>query len=855
MSSDQPRTRHRVARYAMDDAAYAPSSASSSENSDRGTQSHYSSSRRVLAHVLARKERDAKQMHQLLKLTFTKLDEESQRATDAERRAAECLVRARAAIDARAQSDADAATARTELAMYKIQLDQAQREIFRAQEMLTGLEARRHDAEEDAARARSVARKLQEERAVEAAREEGKQQGWNEGLRRGMLLGRQEAEEELLRSRRRDQDIRREQQNLRPRSRGRRVDEPLHTRVVFDEPRPSEESSSDHVTPPSRVRNGRYTPDILPQTQAPTGPNRVPPFRHRGSSSDLAPSIRRRQQNEDTPRQRSRSRPPLDTPTPPAAVPEPARSRPYTPHEDSTPSLIHPIPVPASASSSSHLLRPSPSPSPSPSQVRHTPVQIPPDNWIPRAQDAAGDGRLSIFLPPPHELVEPLRHPNGPYAIAATPEEGSPAVVPPPPDLSPSPPTHVYAPTPPPPDLVPSTPQTPRRGRSRHPREHEYEYAYAPAPPPPDLEPRPPSRARDYAGVTAQPPPPPDLHAPNRIAKVQSNHSRASTHLSEFDLLAPVDQPREAQQEQEEDELEYVDAPTEPIPRQPIAPQNPPLQRRRATYDRRPTRGPPPPRRIVLPAPLSQAQPAAPPPPQPQPYVYNHPPPQQAQQQVQDFSEDGNDTERDEDVPLLGLPPSERNRPHRSRTQSSGVIGISVEPPSPGNSPPSSGHNTALQRRADLLSPEHAERRLPIAMPVQIPYINIFSGSRNKPQPPAPKHARGGEQDQERPLTPLPELELAGLATTDAMHAPHPHSRAHRHAYAQRQEYEAAPVPDGIEYPASPLVGRPARRRGTLPTKGIQKEGGDAPLSPLVVASGLSGLKGRLMPWRRNTAK
>jgi hypothetical protein len=416
----------------------------------------------------------------------------------------------------------------------------------------------------------------------------------------------------------------------------------------------------------------------------PAGPNRVPPFRHRGSSSDLAPSIRRRQQNEDTPRQRSRSRPPLDTPTPPAAVPEPARSRPYTPHDDSTPSLIQPIPVPASASSSSHLLRPSPSPSPSPSQVRHTPVQIPPDNWIPRAQDPTGDGRLSIFLPPPHELVEPLYHPDGPYSIAATPEEGSPAVVPPPPDLAPSPPTHFYAPTPPPPDLVPSTPQTPGRGRSRHPREHEY--AYAPAPPPPDLDPRPPSRsARDYASVTAQPPPPPDLHAPNRITKVQSNHSRASTHLSEFDLLAPVyQQPGEAQQGQvQDDELEYVDAPTEPIPRQPIAPPPPnlSLQRRRAAYDRRPSRGPPPPRRIVLPAPLSKAQHAAAPPPQPLPYAYNHPQQQQAQQQMQDSSEDADDTERDEDVPLLGLPPSERNRPHRSRTQSSGVIGISVEPP------------------------------------------------------------------------------------------------------------------------------------------------------------------------------
>jgi hypothetical protein len=176
------------------------------------------------------------------------------------------------------------------------------------------------------------------------------------------------------------------------------------------------------------------------------------------------------------------------------------------------------------------------------------------------------NGRFSIFLPPPHEF-EPLDHPDSPYSIAATAGNGSPAVVPPPPD-----------PTPTPPDIVPSTSQTPRSGRSRHPQEREY--AYAPAPPPPNLEPpRPPSRARDYLSVSAQPPPPPNLHAPNRIAKVQSNHPRASTHLSEFDLLAPVDQQsREAQQEEQEDELEYVDAPTERIPRQPIAP--PPPNRR-----------------------------------------------------------------------------------------------------------------------------------------------------------------------------------------------------------------------------------------------------------------------------------
>jgi hypothetical protein len=281
-------------------------------------------------------------------------------------------------------------------------------------------------------------------------------------------------------------------------------------------------------------------------------------------------------------------------------------------------------------------------------------VQIPPDNWIPRAQDASGDGRFSIYLPPPHELVEPLHVPDGPYAIAATPEEGSPQVVPPQPDLSPSPPPHIYVP-PPPPDLAPS------RGRQRYPRERDYAYA----PPPPDLGPptappnRPPSRTRDYA----PPPPPPDLH---RIAKVES---RASTHLSEFDLLAPVDQ-EVGEPAEEEEELEYVDAPTEPIPRRPIAP-NPPLQRRRATYQRP---GPRPPRQIILPAPLA---PPPPPPLVPQSYVY----PQQQQVQQDSTDDDLVYEDENEDSPVLAQMPSERNRPHRSRTQSSGVIGISVEPP------------------------------------------------------------------------------------------------------------------------------------------------------------------------------
>ena len=120
-------------------------------------------------------------------------------------------------------------------------------------------------------------------------------------------------------------------------------------------------------------------------------------------------------------------------------------------------------------------------------------------------------------------------------------------------------------------------------------------------------------------------------------------------------------------------------------------------------------------------------------------------------------------------------------------------------------------------------------------MPAQIQTQYMMDVFRNKPQPVVPPVSH---QDQE--LTPLPELELAGLGTS-------PSDTMHRHNN-RRQEYEAAPLPVGIEYPASPLVGRPARRNKA-------KEGTEATLSPLVVASGLSGLKGRLMPWRRNTAK
>ncbi|KAI0296825.1 hypothetical protein BC826DRAFT_967873 [Russula brevipes] len=794
-----------------------------------------SSSRRVLAQVLARKERDAQQMHQLLKLTFAKLDEESQRATDAERRATECLVRARTAIDARAQSDADATAARAELALYKVQLEQAQREISRAQDYLDGLEARRHDAEQDAARARSVARKLQEERAIDVAREEGKQQGWHEGLRQGMLLGRREAENELRSS-------------SRPRRHG--LGDAHFTPVT---PEPLQHGTSERSSPddlPSRGlprprASSRRTPEIVPVSPAPSVPIRAAPFRRSPEQpsfssaaarphnraldgqpydspfeyvSETSPSI-------SPPPSRSRSRPRPETP-----ALEPARSRPYTPHDDSTPSIIQPIPIPASGSSIGPLPLHSPSPSP-----RHPSVRIPPDNWIPHAQNTAGDGGLSIYLPPPHELIEPVRVPEGPYAIAATPEDGSPAVVPPPPIFPSSPGpstrrshdhTYTYA-THSPPDLG-SAVRAPKGSRSR-------EYLYAGTPPPPDLSPA--ARPRDYA--TAPLPPPPDLAPtsderpflpPQGITQIASINSRASTHLSEFDLLAPVDQPRNLSNigppPAEEDELEYVDAQTESIPRRPIAP-DPPPQRRRAHAKKPPSRGPPRPRNIVLPAPLGR--------PRAQPAVPSHPqyvPPPPVNQQPYGVYMPPRRPQDEDDAPLQAAATS--TRPQRSHTQSS--IGISVEPPSPDDSPPSSGNKS--QRRPDLLSPEHAERPLPMSI-----MENFIP--RNKPQPAPPQ--------EESPLAPLPELAgispdfapLPGALPANIDDSRYP-ARLHS---ANRYMYEAAPVPAGIEYPASPL------QAAAYGVPGKMRPGeSDAPLSPLSIPSGFLGLKNRL-PWRRNTAK
>jgi hypothetical protein len=142
-----------------------------------------------IASILRYDEQQSKDLRRMLLTVTEQLKQESQRADDNERRAREAIQRFRAINEARVAAQQDAARANEELRMYKLQLDYAQKEIFRAQEILESLESQRHDAESSAAKARNVARKLREESIVDLAREEGHRLGLQEGLSRSRRLG------------------------------------------------------------------------------------------------------------------------------------------------------------------------------------------------------------------------------------------------------------------------------------------------------------------------------------------------------------------------------------------------------------------------------------------------------------------------------------------------------------------------------------------------------------------------------------------------------------------------------------------------------------------------------------------
>lgn len=129
--------------------------------------------------------REARKLRKVLHAALDRLDSETRRAQEAERRALELAQRFKIVNDARLSGQQELDRAHTELRMYKVQLDNAQREILRGSDLLKDIEQQRDNAEAAAARARSTARRLKEEQMVMKAKEEGRREGYQEGLRRG----------------------------------------------------------------------------------------------------------------------------------------------------------------------------------------------------------------------------------------------------------------------------------------------------------------------------------------------------------------------------------------------------------------------------------------------------------------------------------------------------------------------------------------------------------------------------------------------------------------------------------------------------------------------------------------------
>ncbi|KAF8874854.1 hypothetical protein BD779DRAFT_1678546 [Infundibulicybe gibba] len=193
----------------------------------------------------------------LLMFTTERLSQETLRANAAERRASELLVHLRTATEARDRLKLEVSTVQEEIKLYRVQLDLAQKEIFRAQEIVDKVEQARADAELRATREGDRVRKLTERIAVDRALEEGRRLGYQEGLERGRRMAWQEANV-----------------SVRQRTR-RRVLESSSSSSVSEDP-------DIHVSPPPSpisFRNRRAATRVArdtPATSAPAAPIPVP---------------------------------------------------------------------------------------------------------------------------------------------------------------------------------------------------------------------------------------------------------------------------------------------------------------------------------------------------------------------------------------------------------------------------------------------------------------------------------------------------------------------------------------------------------------------------------------------------
>lgn len=253
--------------------------------------------------------------------------------------------------------------AQCELALYKHQLQLAENEIKRAEEIVKDVDHLRVAAEERSVRDREKLRKLLDERAVWIAREEGQKEGYLQGLEQGrkVVWGVYGNPSDRSRAKTGDAD------SLSSRTRTSQSTSPRPRRHRTVRRPPPNEPQFPALERSASGRNARSSPEQEPVS---------PPLRAASSSSN-----HRRRQNK----------------TPAPVDPNHPRSR-KTPN----PENIRPLPVP----SGNEPIRPIPvhNVPPSPS-LSHRDVIVPPDNFIPTKTPEAGG---YIHLPPPHEFSHPV---------------------------------------------------------------------------------------------------------------------------------------------------------------------------------------------------------------------------------------------------------------------------------------------------------------------------------------------------------------------------------------------------------------------------------------------------------------
>ncbi|KAF8963709.1 hypothetical protein BDZ97DRAFT_1818844 [Flammula alnicola] len=395
-----------------------------------------------------------------------------------------------------------------ELAMYKIQLDVAQKEIFRAQEIVDKVERQRLAAEEDAMRAKEKMRKLVQTRAVEQAMEEGRRLGFEEGLNQGRVYGTDSVEtaetwdEPFLK-----------QSTRRPNGKGEhgRSEVSRHTY-------PNEESASgsSHSSGTKSIRtlphHQRAGDTKLQATQASTSnsrPRRESTAIHSAIHSTYPqPPTSQATTSNTRPRGNSTTAPPLQHPhgtppdvarypqslpmptiTTPMPVPVPSTQPqippPMPPHQSGTTIHDHSFKNPEhiKIQPSDKPIHPIPIHNHSPS-VSHPSIVLPPDGYIPTL-----DANSMISLPPPHELSIPV-----------------PAEAPP---------------LPPPQERSSTRPRSGSRGRHNPSRHGEFSDA-------------------DSVAYTTRTGRDPDVQKYSHpTSHTMSVRSRGSTQLSELDMLSP----------------------------------------------------------------------------------------------------------------------------------------------------------------------------------------------------------------------------------------------------------------------------------------------------------------------------